>query len=59
LNQSAQKKQNDAELLWYQGMDYYGLNQNAAAKTALERAVQLKLPPNLDTEARRVLALLK
>ena len=39
-------------------MDYYGLNQNAAAKTALQRAVQLKLPPNLDTEAKRVLALL-
>jgi tetratricopeptide (TPR) repeat protein len=59
LTQSAQKKQNDAELLWYQGMDYYSLNQSAAAKTALQRAVQLKLPPNLDTEAKRVLALLK
>ena len=59
LNQSAQKKQNDAELLWYQGMDYYNLKQNPAAKTALDHAVQLKLPADLDTEARRVLALLK
>lgn len=59
LNQSAQKKPNDAELLWYQGMDYYALKQPGEAKKALERAVQLKLPANLDTEARRVLALLK
>jgi len=59
LNQSAQKNPNDAELLWYQGMDYYALKQPGEAKKALERAVQLKLPANLDTEARRVLALMK
>jgi tetratricopeptide (TPR) repeat protein len=59
LNRSALKKTNDAELFWYQGMDYYALKQNAPAKTALDRAVALKLPANLDTEARRVLGLLK
>jgi hypothetical protein len=40
-------------------MDYYALRQNAQAKTALQQAVALKLPANLDPEARRVLALLK
>jgi tetratricopeptide (TPR) repeat protein len=59
LNRSALKKKDDAELLWYQGMDCYELKQNAQAKTALDRAVALKLPANLDTEARRVLGLLK
>ena len=59
LNQGLLKKRDDAVLLWYQGMDYYALKQNGEAKRALDRAVQLKLPANLDTEARRVLALLK
>jgi tetratricopeptide (TPR) repeat protein len=59
LNLSAPKKQNDAELFWYLGMDYYALKQNTQAKTALQQAVALKLPANLDQEARRVLALLK
>ena len=59
LNRITLKKTNDAELFWYQGMDYYELKQNAPAKTALDRAVALKLPANLDTEARRVLGLLK
>jgi tetratricopeptide (TPR) repeat protein len=60
LNQSAQKKQGDAELFWYQGMDYYGLKQYPQAKTALQRAVALKLPSaDMAAEANRVLALLK
>lgn len=59
LNQSAAKKQNDSELLWYQGMDYYELKQTGEAKKALVRAVDLKLPATLDAEARRVLELLK
>jgi tetratricopeptide (TPR) repeat protein len=59
LNKSAQKMKDDAELLWYQGMDYYALKQPADAKKALQRAVDLKLPANLDTEAKSVLALLK
>jgi len=59
LTQSARKKQDDAELLWYQGMDYYALKQPADAKKALQRAVELKLPANLDTQAKNVLGLLK
>jgi tetratricopeptide (TPR) repeat protein len=59
LNQSALTKTNDAELLWYLGMDHYALKQPAEAKQALQRAVALKLPANLDAEARRLLALLK
>jgi tetratricopeptide (TPR) repeat protein len=59
LTQSARNKTGDAELLWYQGMDYYALKQPAEAKKALQQAVNLKLPADLDTEARRVLGLLK
>jgi tetratricopeptide (TPR) repeat protein len=60
LNQSAQKNQNDAEILWYQGMDYYALKREIEAKKALNQAVDLKtLPSNLNAEARRVLALMK
>jgi Flp pilus assembly protein TadD len=60
LTQSARKKQDDAELLWYQGMDYYALKQNADAKKALQQALDLKkLPADLDAEARRVIGLLK
>jgi len=55
LTQSARKKQNDAELFWYEGMDYYALNQNAQAKTALQQAVALKLPSaDMTAEANRV-----
>jgi len=60
LNQSAQKKPNDAELFWYLGMDYYLLKQNTQAKTALQQAVALKLPSaDMAAEANRVLGLLK
>jgi tetratricopeptide (TPR) repeat protein len=60
LNQSAQKKQNDAELFWYLGMDYYALKQNAQAKTALQKALALKLASaDMAAEANRVLGLLK
>jgi tetratricopeptide (TPR) repeat protein len=59
LNQSAQKMPGDAELLYYQGMDYFGLKQTNDAKNALLKAVSLKLPEKLDTEARRVLSLIK
>ena len=60
LNRSALKKTNDAELFWYQGMDYYALKREIEAKKALNQAVDLKtLPSNLNAEARRVLALMK
>ena len=60
LNQSAQKKQNDAELFWYLGMDYFALKQNAQAKTALQKALALKLSSaDMAAEANRVLGLLK
>ena len=59
MNQSAQKKQDDAELFWYLGMDHYQLKQNAEAKKALQQAVALKLPSaEMAAEANRVLSLL-
>ena len=59
LTQSARNKQDDAELFWYQGMDYYALKKPADAKKALQRAVELKLPADLNTQATNVLGLLK
>ena len=40
-------------------MDYFGLKQTNDAKNGLLKAVSLKLPEKLDTEARRVLSLIK
>jgi tetratricopeptide (TPR) repeat protein len=60
LTQSARARQDDAELLWYLGMDYNALKQPADAKKTLQQALDLnKLPAKLDAEARKVLALLK
>jgi tetratricopeptide (TPR) repeat protein len=59
LTQSARSKKDDAELFWYQGMDYYALKQPADAKKALQHAVELKLPAGLDAQAKEVLGLLK
>ena len=60
LTQSARDKQDDAELLWYLGMDCNALKMPADAKKALQQALDLKkLPADLDAQARSVLALLK
>jgi tetratricopeptide (TPR) repeat protein len=59
LNQSVQINRDDAESFYYLGMDYYQLKRPADSKKALQRAVDLNLPANLATEARRVIATLK
>jgi Flp pilus assembly protein TadD len=59
LTRAAAKYPADAELLYYLGMDDYQLKDNVNCKKNLQRAVDLKLPDNLATEAKTVLAQLK
>jgi len=60
LTLSTGKSRDDAEALYYLGMDYYQLKDPANSKKTLLRAVALKkLPDDLATQAARVLALLK
>ncbi len=53
------RKTGDAQAIYYLGMDQYQLKQTAESKRNLQRAMELKLPDNLATEAQRVLAQLK
>jgi tetratricopeptide (TPR) repeat protein len=59
LRESMAKSKNDGELYYYLGMDYYQLKRTKDSKQALERALTLKIPDKLDTEAKRILAGLK
>ena len=59
LTQSSSKFPNDAEILFYLGMDYYQLKDNANSKKTLQRAMGMKLPDDLAAQAKGVLALLK
>ncbi|HEX3797835.1 MAG TPA: tetratricopeptide repeat protein [Verrucomicrobiae bacterium] len=53
------KKNNDALVNYYLGMDQYQLKQRAESKKNLQRAVELKLPEKQAAEAQRVLVELK
>lgn len=59
LQESARQRTTDAELMYYLGMAQYRLKQNAASKTMLQRALDLKLSGTLASDAKRVLAELK
>jgi tetratricopeptide (TPR) repeat protein len=59
LQESVQKRSNDAELLYYLGMADYKLKALNASKDALQRALVLNVSPKLADEAKRVLAELK
>jgi len=55
LDITAAKDRNDAELMWYMGMDQYYLKQTNDAKKTLTMAVNSKLPKPLDDQAKTVL----
>jgi tetratricopeptide (TPR) repeat protein len=57
LTQSAGTYHDDAEVFYYLGMTDYQTQQYSDSKKVLQRAVALKLPNDLATEAARVLAL--
>ncbi|HUD47947.1 MAG TPA: tetratricopeptide repeat protein [Candidatus Baltobacteraceae bacterium] len=59
LRDSARKFDNDGELSYYLGMDYYQLKQGADSKKSLQRALALNVPPPMAGEAKRVLGELK
>lgn len=59
LRESAARRNNDAELAYYLGMTLYRLKDMPAAKTALQRALDLSLKGELAAEARKTLAELK
>ena len=56
LQESAQKRNDDAELLYYLGMAHYKLKEQKASKDALQRALALNVPGNFADEAKRVIA---
>jgi tetratricopeptide (TPR) repeat protein len=59
LRDSSRKFDNDGELSYYLGMDYYQLKQRKESKESLQRALALNVPSPMDGEAKRVLAELK
>lgn len=56
LQESARTRTEDAEVQYYLGLAQRQLKDPAASTRALERAVELGLPANLATEARKLLA---
>jgi tetratricopeptide (TPR) repeat protein len=59
LRDSSKKFDNDGELSYYLGMDYYQLKQRKESKESLQRALALNVPSPMDGEAKKVLAELK
>jgi len=59
LKTSAAANNQDAPVLFYLGMAQYRLKQRNESRQNLQRAVELNLPGELATEAKRVLAELK
>jgi Flp pilus assembly protein TadD len=59
LGESLAKSKDDGELYYYLGMDYYQLKRGKESKQAMERALALRIPDNLATDAKRILAGLK
>jgi tetratricopeptide (TPR) repeat protein len=59
LREGMAKSKDDGELYYYLGMDYNQLKRTKESKQALDRALTLKIPDKLATEAKRTLAGLK
>ena len=59
LQESAAKREADAEAMYYLGMARHQLKNRTEAKKALQRALELNLAPDLATEDRKVMAELK
>jgi tetratricopeptide (TPR) repeat protein len=59
LKECSQRNGDDAEVMYYLGMAQHGLNQSAASKESLKRALALNLRNDLAADARRTLAELK
>jgi tetratricopeptide (TPR) repeat protein len=59
LRRSSEKFDNDGELFYYLGMDYYQLKQRNESKKSLQRAIALNVPSPMAGEAKRVLGELK
>jgi tetratricopeptide (TPR) repeat protein len=59
LEEAADKRGNDAALMYYLGMSQYRLKDQAGSRTSLQRALALKLSGNLAEEAKRTLNELK
>ncbi|MDE3067267.1 MAG: tetratricopeptide repeat protein [Verrucomicrobiota bacterium] len=59
LSESAQKRTQDADLIYYLGMAEYHLKHSAECKADLQRALKLDLTGNFAADARKVLAELK
>jgi putative PEP-CTERM system TPR-repeat lipoprotein len=59
LAESLRQQTKDAQLNYYLGMAHHRLKHKPETKDALQRAVALKLPPEMETEANRVLGELK
>lgn len=59
LEESAAQRADDAEVMYYLGMARYGLKQRAGSKQALQRALDMKLGPDLAPDAKKTLADLK
>ena len=59
LEESARKRDGDAQVMYYWGMAQYRLKNGSGSKRALQLALDLNLPTELAKEARRVLAELK
>jgi cellulose synthase operon protein C len=56
LEQAARDRAQDAEVFYYLGAAQRQANRNAAAKTSLQRALELQLPAALAAEAQKALA---
>ena len=50
---------NDGEALYYLGMDYYKLQRPFDSKRALQKALAANLPPDLASDAKKVLSQIK
>jgi predicted Zn-dependent protease len=59
LKDSSSQNPKDAELMYYLGMAQFSLNKKPESKQALQRALDLNLKPDLATEARKTLGVLK
>jgi len=59
LREASESRQGDAELFYYLGMAQRALRSKTDARQSLERAISLKLPESLATEATTALAELK
>jgi tetratricopeptide (TPR) repeat protein len=56
LKESVSRKTGDAQLLYYLGMAQYKLRERTDSKKSLTQAIDLKLPDNMASEAKKILA---